>query len=266
MSEHRHDDTFGTADDDFDIDIPPTPLTVVCLKWGDLYGPEYVHRLKAGVARHLKTPYQFVCLTDDPTGLPPDCALALPTNLPRWWGKLWLFSPEFSARIGGGRILFFDLDTVIVGSIDFLAQYRGPWACLSGFYHPFRCGSGVMSIGPQSNGSECVWELYDRDRAWAEGFCGNLGDGHWMQLCLGMGDRWQDMHPGKMASYKVHCTASEIPETAAVVNFHGSPRPHEVFAYPQYSSSLPWMREHWLGENADTLKISHVSGQPLVRS
>ena len=32
---------------------------------GSLYGPEYVNYLRAGVGRHLKRPFRFVCFTDD---------------------------------------------------------------------------------------------------------------------------------------------------------------------------------------------------------
>ena len=45
------------------------PLTVVCVKWGTKYGPDYVLKLRAGVGRYLSRPHQFVCLTDDVDGL-----------------------------------------------------------------------------------------------------------------------------------------------------------------------------------------------------
>ena len=46
---------------------------------------------------------------------------------------------------------------------------------------------------------------------------------------------WQDMHPGKIVSYK----ADVMPpgERAAVVCFHGVPKPHEV--------KDGFVMEHW---------------------
>ena len=43
--------------------------TILCMKWGKKYGPEYVNRLHSMVSRHLTIPHRFVCLTDDKTGL-----------------------------------------------------------------------------------------------------------------------------------------------------------------------------------------------------
>ncbi len=45
--------------------------TVLCLKWGDRYGPEYVNRLASAVRRHTRTPVTIVCFTDDATGIDP---------------------------------------------------------------------------------------------------------------------------------------------------------------------------------------------------
>ena len=46
-------------------------VNVICMKWGSMYGPEYVNHLRAGVARHLRRPHRFVCFTDDGSGLDP---------------------------------------------------------------------------------------------------------------------------------------------------------------------------------------------------
>ena len=100
-----------------------TPVNVICMKWGKLYGPEYVNFLRAGVGRHLKRPFRFVCFTDDANGLRDDVqALPLPElGLPKGqgdlrWRKLAVFRKElYDLR---GTTLFLDLDLVIVDSID----------------------------------------------------------------------------------------------------------------------------------------------------
>ena len=59
-------------------------VNVLCIKWGRKYGPEYVNRLYAMVARHLRGPFQFVCLTDRSDGIRPEvrCLPIPPLDLP----------------------------------------------------------------------------------------------------------------------------------------------------------------------------------------
>jgi hypothetical protein len=100
-----------------------TPVNVICMKWGNLYGPEYVNFLRAGVGRHLKRPFRFVCFTDDARGLRDDVqALPLPElGLPKGQGDLrWRKLAVFRKPLHDlqGTTLFLDLDLVIVDSID----------------------------------------------------------------------------------------------------------------------------------------------------
>ena len=48
------------------VDYDPNKITVLCVKFGNKYGPEYVERLRNMVSRHMTRPYEFACLTDDP--------------------------------------------------------------------------------------------------------------------------------------------------------------------------------------------------------
>jgi hypothetical protein len=203
--------------------IPPC---IVCVKVGMKYGPDYVNRLASMVSRQITWPYEFLCLTDDPAGL--TCAYArIGTELPGWWAKLVLFQPHPS--LIGKRVVYLDLDTVLVGPSDFLLDYEGDFAILRDFYRVAGYGSAVMSIAPGAGTK--VWASFVPSRmAWY------AGDQDWIQDVLPVADRWQDVAPGKIVSYKVHCQPS-VPPDAAVVCFHGSPRPHEV--------DDPWMTEHW---------------------
>ncbi len=99
------------------------PVNVVCMKWGKLYGPDYVNHLRTGVARHLARPHRFVCFTDDASGLSADVqALPLPElGLPagqrdRRWQKLAVFRERLSDLTG--PTLFLDLDLVVVDALD----------------------------------------------------------------------------------------------------------------------------------------------------
>ena len=44
-------------------------IKINCLKWGNLYGPEYVNRVYGGLLKHCQESFHFVCYTDDSTGI-----------------------------------------------------------------------------------------------------------------------------------------------------------------------------------------------------
>ena len=96
---------------------------VVCVKWGNKYVSKYANVLNNMVKRHTTVPYQFHCVTDDPSRLDPDInVIRLPNDscIKTWWSKLWMFSPDFPLK---GTILFFDLDVVVFDNIDFLFKH-----------------------------------------------------------------------------------------------------------------------------------------------
>jgi hypothetical protein len=97
------------------------PVLILTMKWGTLYGPDYVNNLARGVRRHLARPHRFICFTDDAAGLEPGIeALPLPDlGLPPGhkdsrWRKLALFRRDLGLE---GTALFLDLDLVIVDSL-----------------------------------------------------------------------------------------------------------------------------------------------------
>lgn len=103
--------------------MTPASVNVVCMKWGTLYGPEYVNALYQGTRKHLQRPFRFVCFTDDTRGLQPQVETQpLPVlqldggNADTRWRKLALLGE----RLGDlrGTTLFLDLDLVIVDSLQ----------------------------------------------------------------------------------------------------------------------------------------------------
>ena len=39
--------------------------TIICMKWGSKYGPEYVNRLYKSIKKHTKRKTQLYCFTDN---------------------------------------------------------------------------------------------------------------------------------------------------------------------------------------------------------
>src|SRR5690349_8161536 len=103
-------------------------LTIACCLWDDFplkgWSQNYVERLRNGVARHLAKDHRFICFTNESIFLPDVEVRRL--NPPSWMGNLpktYVYSPEAGLE---GRVILFDLDNVIVGSLGDMAAYDGP--------------------------------------------------------------------------------------------------------------------------------------------
>jgi uncharacterized Rossmann fold enzyme len=197
-----------------------------------MYSVEYVERLADMVARNLPDgfPGQLVCFTDDPSALahlPRVKARALPAGLIGWWNKLALFAPD--AFEPGSRVLYFDLDTVITGPLEDIANCQAPFAILRDAYRATGLQSSVMAW-EAGNWTVDFWLTHVRERHPA--ILG--GDQAWIEQRLDALRGFsmhphilQKLYPWKFASYKAGAVAG-IPKGCSVVFFHGHPRPHEV--------------------------------------
>jgi len=210
-------------------------MLVVCLNAGNYLkrGREYVVKLHNGVRRHLGGEFGFICFTDDGEPYPDGIAKReLPkSGLKGWWNKVSLFSPGVFGD--GERVLYFDLDTLIVGPIGDIAAYSGRFAML----------------GPYAN----VLPPFDGNQSGVMAWAGGFGDEIWRTFAslgnpdvpggdqaflnhLNLGpDVWQQMFPGRFASFKWECMGG-LPDSVSVCGFHGLPRPHQCGG---------WVRDHW---------------------
>lgn len=202
-------------------------LTVACvLKSGGIYDASWVARLRAGVAAHLPVPHHFVCLSDVDV---PCERIPLEHDWPGWWSKIELFKLS-------GPVLYFDLDTAIVGDLsDIAAQaLQYDFTVLRDFY---RLGDGVGSGVMSWNG--LLLHLYERflerPEQWRKQLGGRGDQGFIEASILSPGMvRWQDRLPGQIVSYKIHCcgvspvtgrrTEAGIPANARAVCLHGHPK------------------------------------------
>lgn len=237
-------------------------VSILCvLRAGGDYTPEYVHILRDSVRRHWpeEVRFRFACLTDFPKDrFDPDIeTFPLLHKLPGWWAKMELFNPSIDAKFGDR--LYFDLDTAITGPLASIVAYSAtdaPFTILRDFYRPQGYGSGVMFI-PRGFGMH-VWDNFMREpHDHTSGKTGFRGDQDYLERAIVGAARWQDVCPGKFYSFKPApifiqgrpATLASLPKGAAVVCFHGFPRPPELPADH-------WIRQHWRRETLD----EHVSG------
>jgi len=192
-------------------------ITVACVNWRNYlgYGQLYVDTLRASVARHLKYPHRFEVI-EDANG-PDGC------ELDGWWVKLALFQPgRFK-----GRVLYLDLDSVIVGQLDELVENKGIIDMHDWGWDAHHLNSSVM-----------VWDAGEHERiftgykpAVGRFFCVG-GDQEWITQVGG----WEPLPKQTVRSYRYHSMKAVQPG-CSVVTMHGHPKPHEI--------TDGWVPQHW---------------------
>lgn len=206
-------------------------LKVLCVRTGDKFSNDYVIKLRNMVARHLSLPHEFVCLSDGP----PIVGVKMkPAEFEGWWAKVSLFKETRTP------CLYFDLDTVIVGGIDQLAEAvmdaDDPLLLMLRRFDPKKVGwmSGVMAWRGD-------WSFISRDYDHKTHSVRFPGDQDYITEALlnnrekGVVLSVQSVLPG-VYSYKRDVMRQGLPENARVVCFHGRPKVTQV-------------RDKWLIDN-----------------
>jgi len=251
------------------------PVNIMCIKWGTLFGPEYVNRLYSGVRRHISRPVRFLCMTDRGDGLHPDVeVLALPVepfagpmadalavaNRQGAMRKTSLFRPGLVPDLEG-PVLGFDLDVVITGGLDEIhdlapgtVAMRHDWTekrkgrptghgsvfrfdpALHGFLYDALAANPYAEV-EAARGSE---QRYTSHKAMERG------------VFTYIPERW-------VVSFKYDCNPFPVnylrrptlPDDARVVCFHGRPKmPEAIAGYRgsliRHAKPCGWLKEHWV--------------------
>lgn len=208
-------------------------IDVACvLRSGGAYDPRWVHRLREAVARYLPIEHRFVCLSDVPVG-GDIVRYALPAGWRGWWAKQALYQPGLFP----GRVLYLDLDSLIVGDLSELAAYNGLRAVLSDFNQPAMIGTGMMMWW--ADAMEDVFRHFIVDPGKVMAAYPRRSDHFTTQAMRTPADRIQSLYPGQVVSSKRHCRQGP-PAGARVICMHGRPRLTDLA--PDH-----WMRLTWEG-------------------
>lgn len=135
--------------DQFDKAQSTRRVNVVCMKWGTMYGPEWVNRLYGMVARNTTWTIRFVCFTDDRTGIRPEveCQPMPEVKVAAKVGKRFPKLGLMRKGLGGleGMTLFLDLDVVVIGSLDPFLAHPGRFCIIREWKDP-HLGYGNSSV------------------------------------------------------------------------------------------------------------------------
>jgi hypothetical protein len=219
--------------------------SVVCLKFGDKYSVEYVNRLYRMVKRHTTGEVGFYCMTENPKGLDPAIKVVpLPSSvqLQGWWYKPYVFSKDFPVK---GKLLFLDLDIVIIDNIDcFWNVSPGRFCIIRDFTRAMnpnwnRYNSSVFRLDSKTMGY--VWDNLITNIAVTKRL---HGDQDWLYEQIKQDynfwpDTWCQSYKwevrnrneivgvGRQRNFATVAEPKINPETKILV-FHGDPKPEQV--------------------------------------
>jgi hypothetical protein len=218
-------------------------LTIVTWKWRPPYAyrstftGQHVNILRNMVARNYRKPHEFVCVTDDPTGIDADVRI-----VPLWKTHRDVISPHGvghpscyrrlrmwgrdAADLFGPRFLSIDLDTVLVR--DCAPIFDRPerlvlWGDTSPGT-PYNGGLILMDAGIRPD----VWETFDPVKSPLRGrqarFIGS--DQAWIAVVLGPNEAKFSQRDG-VFSYRnnIRPNGGRLPPEARLVSFHGAHDP-----------------------------------------
>lgn len=235
---------------------------IFCMKWGTLYGPEYVNRLYNMVCRNLSYPFKMVCFTDDTSGIRseiqcfPIPEMEIPGGLPeRMWKKLSTLKGDLYGLTG--TALFLDLDIVIVQSIDPFFDYPGEFVIIKDYRKQWRItgNSSVyrFEIGKFSYVFDKFLLNFDKIRQQHRNEQEYLTTAVFEQQGI---TYW----PTEWCpSYKYDCISRipfafwkkpAIPAGARILIFHGEINPPKAITggwgkWYRFVRAAPWIAEYW---------------------
>ena len=220
-------------------------LTVLCVRFGTKYGREYVERLRNMAARHIKVPYEFVCLTDDINPIEGVRSIVQPlAGYHRlWWHKVHMFDAGLPLS---GRILYFDLDIIICADVEKLIRGSGnKFLGIRDFNRKFHPGWNILNSSVMSwlHGQHSyIFEDFKRDPLHAQKL---LGDHDWIwrvakqKITFWPDDeiqsyKWEIRERGDLMvdrgkrKFKTVSNSTNIDENCCIVVFHGDPKPEDI--------------------------------------
>lgn len=247
-------------------------VNIVCMKWGDLYGSEYVNRLFSMVSRNLEIPFHFYCITDsnhnirkevEIRNLPP---FPLPQGARGPWQKLLMFKKDlFDIQ---GKTMFLDLDVIIVGQLDKFFTYSDKFAVRHEFdKRKERDTFGNTSLYVFEAGSyPDIYENYlvNQDTIHKKYW---TAEQEYVTRTLHAQDNLVFIPNDWILSFKEHCLPSwpqrlwktpQLTAGASVLAFHGRPLPEDAIAgkWPlegkpfwkalyKHTRPCTWLKEFW---------------------
>ena len=224
---------------------------IACVWIPPKYNISYVEILYNSVKRNLSLPFNFYCLTTHPEEINSSniIPIALEKDImfesdkKRWWYK----SNLFNEHNWEGQILYLDLDTVIIGSLDKFFEWEVDKfrICQDFNRHamPNYTVSNSSVMGFNANTHTNFYNEFQEEKV--ENIRRHLGDQNWLTRILGeskcwwpkewaMSYKWEVLKGGlkRMGTEDYNSDITELHKDTSVLVFHGKPNPSEVLDDP----------------------------------
>jgi len=221
-------------------------ISVVCVFWGDKFPIEYVYNLQSMVKRNTTVPHEFVVFSD--RQIPNIKTKILDKGLSGWWNKMQLFNTKFGLQ---KDVVYFDLDTVITGNIDWLMNYDTVLMGIEDLgsvnkHQPHLIGrfqSGVMKWNYVLGNS--VWNTFLQNQH----VMGMIrGDGEFLNEFIPKERREliQRVFPNRLKSYKYQVYGEGLRDKTSIVCFHGRPSIIEAMNETVKTSIAEYKPQNWI--------------------
>lgn len=254
---------------------------IICMKWGSLYGPDYVNVLFNACRKNMKGEFQFICLTDDENGIDKSIqTYPIPANncSPEMWNHgAWPKLTVFKNNLYDlkGRALFIDMDTVVWGSLDrffeettsFIGIDTGPnWrpnmanggvnALLGTGVFAFNLGEYAEIFDEFQRDPHAAFKTYDIEQVWVQKKVPDLS--YWPQNWVISFKRWLRQPVGLDLIFEPKAP----PVGTGLIAFHGTPRPIALVQskglfwdrFPHLGhGQVSWMKNYWIENGGEIL-------------
>lgn len=207
---------------------PPNPKPINCITfyWGPgPYFPDYVNKLFNMIDRHLSLPHRNICFTNIPEGIREGIEIRPLHN--EWMKgnlrKAIQFDPDNGFK---GRVLSFDVDNVILGSLDMYAEYTDEFIICEAV-NPKRkgkCGGNFMAFDA-GYGKE-IWDELNRNYKKYEQETKGMERFLFDRLIKKMSFWPQET----IVSYKQHVRKNKVKnwKDVRMIWCHGNPQLHQI--------------------------------------
>jgi len=225
--------------------------TAVCVWWGNKFSVDYVYNLKAAIDRNTTNDVRFVCYSD--RNLPGIETKRLRPGFEGWWNKLQMFDPTMKVD---DHVVYFDLDTLITGNIDFLFE-KNFW--FMGIEDVGAVNAHQPHLKNVLQTGVMAWDFNANSFIFTD-FIMNYdiiknkfrGDGEYLNTKINPYHRklLQHEYPGKLKSYKYDIYPGPPEKDVSIVCFHGRPSivqamSHTVVTPMRTYEPQSWIKDYW---------------------
>lgn len=219
----------------------------VCVWWGNKFSVDYVYNLKAAIDRNTTNDIRFVCYSD--RNLPGIETKRLRPGFEGWWNKLQMFDPTMKVD---DQVVYFDLDTLITGNIDFLFE-QNFW--FMGIEDVGAVNAHQPHLKNVLQTGVMAWDFNANSFIFTD-FIMNYdlikdkfrGDGEYLNTKINPYARklLQHEYPGKLKSYKYDIYPGPPKEEVSIVCFHGRPSIVQALSNPVVTPMRTYEPQSWI--------------------